>query len=107
MEELNELNAILDKLTNAIKLMAKYGTEHAEKEREYKIILNQVAMKLRNEGLAVTLIDKTVYGEKEVADKRFERDVAKVMYDTSKENINVLKIKARILDNQINKEYNN
>ena len=55
--------------------------------------------------MAVTLIDKVVYGVPEVADKRFKRDVAVSMYETAKENINVLKTNIRILETQYKIEY--
>ena len=105
MDELNELNNMSKQLSQAISLMSKYGKELAETERDYKIALRQEALKLRSGDMAVTLIDKVVYGVPEVADKRFKRDVAKAMYDTAKENINVLKIKIRVLENQIKLEW--
>ena len=106
MDELNELNNMSKQLSQAITLMSKYGKELAETEKDYKIALRQEALKLRSGDMAVTLIDKVVYGVPEVADKRFKRDVSKAMYDTAKENINVLKIKIRVLENQIKLEWN-
>ena len=104
---INELNDLNRKLSTGINLMAKYGKEYAEAERDYKITLNQECLKLRESGIAVTLIDKVVYGVKEVADKRFKRDVAETMYNTSKENVNAIKLQIRILDNQISREWSN
>lgn len=101
MEELNNLNDLCLKLTQAIKLMARYGKELAEAEKNYKIALRQEALKLRSGDMAVTLIDKVVYGTPEVADKRFKRDTAEAMYKTAQENINVLKVQIRVLENQI------
>lgn len=104
---INELNDLNRKLSAGINLMAKYGKEKAEAERDYKITLNQECLKLRDSGMAVTLIDKVVYGVKEVADKRFKRDSAEIMYDTSKENINAIKLQIRIIDSQISREWSN
>lgn len=106
MDLLNELNMLTNQLSEAIKIMARYGREKAEAEQNYKIALRQEALKLRAEKeMAVTLIDKVVYGVPEVADKRFKRDVAEAMYDTSKENINVLKLKTRIIETQLKLEF--
>ena len=106
-ELINELNMLCDQLTISGKKLAKYGNEKAAAERDYKICLREQALKLRSSGEAIGMIDKTVYGIPEVAEKRFKRDVAETMYDTCKESINVLKLKIRILDAQINREWEN
>ena len=100
---INEINALSEKLTNSIRLMAQYGREYAAAERDYKIALKQEALKLRDGGMAVTLIDKVAYGS--VANERFNRDVTKVMYETAMENVNAIKLQIRILDNQIAREW--
>ena len=92
-------------LSYAIKMMERYAREKAQNEKDYKIALRQEALKLRSSNMAVTLIDKVVYGVPEVADKRFKRDVAVAMYETAKENINVLKTNIRILETQYKIEY--
>lgn len=100
---INEINALSDKLTQGIHLMAKYGREYAAAERDYKVALKQEALKLRDSGMAVTLIDKIAYGG--VANERFNRDVTRVMYETALENVNAIKLQIRILDNQIAREW--
>ena len=104
-ELVNELNDLCAKLTVSGRQMAKYGRELAEAERDYKICLRQEALKLRSGGEAIGMIDKTVYGIPEVAELRFKRDVAKTMYQTAQESINTLKLKIRILDAQIAREW--
>lgn len=100
--EMQGLNA---RLNTSIKMLRKTGTELAEAEREYRILERQESLKLKDSGMAVTLIDKTVYGIKAVADARFKRDVASVTYDANKESINVLKIQIRVLNDQIAREW--
>lgn len=100
---INELNAMSDKLTQGIKLMGKYGREYANAERKYKVELAKTALRLREQGMPVTLIDKVIYGK--VANERFDRDTAEVMYKTAQEHINAIKLQIRILDNQIDREY--
>ena len=105
---INELNDLSNKLTVSGRQLAKYGKEKAEAERDYKICLREEALKLRaTKGMPVTLIQQVVYGVPEVAEKRFNRDVAETMYETCKESINVLKLKIRILDAQISREWQN
>lgn len=106
MTQINELNDLSVKLRESVRLSAKYGREYASAERDYKVTLAQTALKLRSEDMPVTLIDKVVYGQKTVAEMRMKRDIAEVMYNTSKENINALKLQIRILDAQIAREWN-
>lgn len=103
---INELNGLNSALSASIKEMEKYGREKATTERDYKIKLRQEALKLRDGEMAVGMIDKTVYGIPEVADLRFKRDVAETMYKTSQEKINTLKLRMRLLDAQITREWN-
>ena len=103
---LNELNELSINLTKSGEQMKRYGKELAEAERDYKITLRQEALKLRaDEQMPVTLIDKVVYGIPDVAEKRFKRDVAESMYKAAQETINTLKLKIRIIDAQIQREW--
>lgn len=105
-ELFNDLQALTGKLNTSINLLAKYGKEFAETEKDYKITLRQEALKLRAEnGMPVTLIQQVVYGVPEVADKRFKRDVAEAMYQTAQENINSIKLQIRVIENQLNREW--
>lgn len=103
----NELNDLCNKLSVSGKQMARYGRELAEAERDYKVCLRQEALKMRKNGEAIGMIDKTVYGIPEVADLRFKRDIAETMYKVSQESINTLKLKIRVLDAQISREWGN
>lgn len=108
MNLFNDLQELTVRLNQAIKLLAKYGREFAEAERDYKITLRQEALKLRAEkNMPVTLIQQVVYGVPEVADKRFKRDVAEAMYQTAQENINSIKLQMRVIEGQLNREWNN
>lgn len=103
----NDIQNLIEKLNGSIKILAKYGNDYAETEKNYKIALRQEALKLREDKTPVTLINQIVYGVPEVAEKRFKRDVAEAMYKTALENINVLKLQIKILENQLEREYGN
>ena len=97
----------MDELTRSIKVLKNNGQKLAEAERDYKIILRQEALKLRANDMPVTLINQIVYGISEVADKRLQRDVAEATYTANQEHINVTKLKLRILENQLAREWGN
>lgn len=100
---INEKEELNNRLENAKVQMRSWGIDLAEKERTYKIRLMQEVLKLKDEGMPATLINQVVYGI--VANERFERDKAEVMYKTSIENVNIIKLQLRLLDNQIQREY--
>ena len=104
-EMLNRLTALQERMTQGIKLMGKYGRELADAERNYKVELAKEVLRLRNGGEPVTLIQLRVHGSGEVPRLRFKRDEAQALYDTSKENINVLKLQIRLLESQIDREW--
>ena len=102
MDLFNQIQELIEKLNLSIKSLAKNGQALAEAERDYKIILRQAALKLKQEkNMAVTLINQIVYGIPEVAEKRFKRDIAEAMYQTNLEYINTTKLQLRILENQV------
>ena len=79
----------------------------AEAEREYKLTLRTEALKLRASEMPVTLINNVIYGVPDVAEKRFKRDVEQATYEANKEHINITKLKLRILEAQLSREWGN
>lgn len=100
-----EIQAKTNDLQVAIRSLRKTGQRRAETERDYKIKLRQEALKLRDSGMAVGMIDKTVYGIESVAAARYERDVAEAVYQANLESINATKLMLRLLDAQVNREW--
>ena len=78
-----------------------------ETPKEYKVLLRSECLKLRDEGMAIGMIDKTCYGIPSVAEARFKRDVADAVYKANLEAINSTKLQLRLLENQIQREWNN
>ena len=101
----NELQAKTQQLDIAIKQLRKSGTEYAQAERDYKVLLRQECLKLRDEGMAIGMIDKTCYGIPSVAEARFKRDVAEAVYKANLEAINSIKLQMRLLENQLQREW--
>ena len=105
MDLYNELMYKIKQLEFSIKELRNSGTKYAEAERDYKILLRQECLKLRDEGIAIGMIDKTCYGIPAVAEKRFKRDVAETMRNTNLEHIQVTKLKLRLLEAQLEREW--
>ena len=105
MELYNELQQKTRELDTSIKLLRKNGTAYAEAEKEYKILLRGECLKMRDDGMAIGMIDKTCYGIPSVAEARFKRDVAEATYKANQEAINSIKLQLRLIENQIQREW--
>lgn len=101
----NELESKIQELEVSIRSLRKTGTNYAEAERDYKILLRQEVLKLRDEGQAIGVITLICYGIPSVAEARFKRDTAETIYRANQEAINSIKLQLRLLESQIQREY--
>lgn len=100
-----ELQNKVKELEVSVKQLRISGTARAEAEKAYKILLRQECLKLRDEGMAIGMIDKTCYGIPSVANARFQRDVADTVYTANLEAINAIKLQLRLIENQLQREW--
>lgn len=105
MDLYNELQQKIRELEISIRSLRKTGQKYAEAERDYRILLRQEVLKLRDEGQAIGVITLTCYGIPSVAEARFKRDTAEAIYKANLEAINSIKLQLRLLENQIQREY--
>lgn len=102
-----ELQTKVKQLDASVKSLRTTGSEYAKKEKEYKILLNKECLRLRDEGMAIGMIDKCCYGIPSIAEARFNRDIAEVVYKANQEAINTIKLELRLLESQISREWSN
>lgn len=107
MDLLNEINMKQEQLSASLKKLRQTGSEYAKCEKEYKILLRQEVLKLRNEGEAIGVIQLTCYGIPSVAEARFKRDVSEAIYRANQEAINTLKLEIRLIEAQLEREWAN
>ena len=105
MELYEELESLTRQLDVSIKSLRKTGTDYAKAEMEYKIILRQECLKLRDEGMAIGMITLICYGIPSVAEARFKRDVCESVYRANQEAINSCKLRMRLIGAQIDREW--
>jgi hypothetical protein len=105
MELHEELQIKTNQLDASIKQLRKNGTAYAEAEKAYKILLRTECLKLKDEGMAIGMIDKTCYGIPSVAEARFKRDIAETVYKANQEAINSIKLQMRLIESQLNREW--
>lgn len=102
-----ELDKQVELLQRSLEQLKKTGRTYAEAERDYKVLLRQEVLKMRDEGVAIGVITLTCYGIPSVAEARFKRDVALSIYQANQEAINTYKLKIRLIESQIGREWNN
>ena len=82
------------------------GTAAAEAEKEYRIKLAEKILLLREQGLPASIVSDVARGDKVVAQLKFERDCAQVVYDNAKEAVLAFKKQIDVLREQIEREWN-
>jgi hypothetical protein len=102
---INEIQIKQKQLEASVKQLRITGAEYAEAEKNYKILLRQEILKMRDDGIAIGVIDKICYGIPSVAEARFKRDIAEMVYKANQEAIQMIKLEMRILDGQIQREW--
>lgn len=105
MELYQELQQKIRELEVSIKMLRQNGTAYAQAEKDYKMLLRQECLKLRDEGMAIGMIDKTCYGIPCIAEARFQRDVAEAVYKANMEAINSIKLQLRLIESQLQREW--
>ena len=101
-DEIQENMLMLEKAVSEMKSRSK---KKAEAEHNYRIALSKRLTELRAEGQPVTHLADIAKGEKNIASLRLTRDIAEGLYDSSKEAINMYKLKLKILEEQFAREW--
>lgn len=89
----------------ALKECKTRGRAAAEAEQAYRVKLAEKILLLREDKFPATLIGDLARGDREVAQLKFERDCAEVVYDNAKEAVNVFKRQIDVLREQIEREW--
>ena len=102
---IDEIQNIYDLLDRSIKSLKRTSEAYAQAEKEYKILLRQECLKLRDDGMAIGMITITAYGIPSVAEARFKRDIAEANYKANQEAIQAYKLQLRLMDAQAQREW--
>ncbi len=100
-----EIEKYINLLETAVAEMKKRSKDLAQKEYLYRMALSKRLTELRADGQPVTHLADIARGEPNIAKLRLDRDIAKGLYDSSQEAINVYKLKIRVLENQYAREW--
>lgn len=92
---------ITSQLMQELETCRKSGIQYAENEAEYRKALRVSILNLRAEGLPVTITPDVARGEEHIANLKMARDASEAVYKSSQEFINVLKIRLRMVNDEI------
>lgn len=101
--ELRDKQALLEK---ALGEFGRRGRNYANAEQNYRVALAKKILIERDNKLPVTIIGDVCRGDSEIAKLKFERDVADVTYQAAQAAIQAYKLAIRMLDSQIDREWN-
>lgn len=107
MDLFNELTSLNNQLKASLKQLRKTGTDYAKAYSEYRMALAKELLILKDEGYAITLAGDIARGKPEIARLKFEEISKEAIYKANQESINVIKLQIKIIQSQLDKEYNN
>lgn len=105
MDLWREVNLLCSTLEMAIRELKERGKAYSHAEHDYRVLLSKRLVELRAEGQAVTHLADIAKGEPEVAKLRLQRDISESLYKSCLEAINVYKIKIKVLEGQMQREW--
>ncbi|MEH7355087.1 hypothetical protein V7150_16135 [Neobacillus drentensis] len=94
-EVIQEMRNVKTRMDKVIVEVYKQAKLKDKAEREYRIALAQEILKLKADGMQATLIPDTARGN--TADLKFNRDIAKSLYDSARDSMETLRTEASLL----------
>lgn len=105
-----ELHQRIDELTGQLQdelaTLKSSGCQLAENEAEYRMRLRIAILEERDKGTPVTIISDVCRGREDIAELKRLRDCSEAIYKASQEAVNVLKLRIRVLNDEIDREWN-
>lgn len=107
MDLINELMNLTKELDIQVNNLSNTGKEYAEAYTKYRVKLAQELVKVRNDGTPVTLCSDLARGNIDVARAKFKEISKEAIYKANLESINAIKLRIKVITNQLDKEYTN
>lgn len=105
MDLYNDINDKIRELTASVSGLRTTGREYAEAYRTYRILLAKELLRLKQEGMPVTIAYDIARGQEVVANAKFDELNTEAIYRSNLEGIQAIKTQLRVLENQYDKEY--
>lgn len=105
MELWQQITDLNDLLSKAISELKERGRNYAFAYRNYRVLLAQELLRLRADGMPVTIAYDVARGKEEIASAKEQEIITESLYESCKEAINAYKLQIRILENQYQREW--
>lgn len=99
-----ELNKLRIDLNKAITIIKERGKAKAIAERDYRVELAKEILRLRAEGMPVTIISDACRGNEKIAELKMNRDIVETLYESNMQFIYSTKLNIDIVMKQIEAE---
>lgn len=100
-----ELNGLIKQLDFAVSSLRKSGADYAQAYHDYRVSLSQELVQRELDGRPATTSLPIVRGLPHVALNKFKEQSTEAVYKANLEAINATKLKIRVVENQIAREY--
>ncbi len=100
-----ELMELMERAEQGVRDMRETGCQYALNRQAYEMAKARRTLGERMKGTPVTVIPLLVQGYEDVSEARMLKDASEALYAAAKESVNVAKLKARIVEAQINREW--
>lgn len=105
MEEIQKMQELNTYLTTALAEYKKRGTDYAKAYKNYRVLLSQELLRLKAEGMPVTIAYDIARGTEQVANAKEQEIITECLYKSCQETINTYKLQIKILQENMNKDY--
>lgn len=105
MEEIQKMQELNTYLTTALAEYKKRGTDYAKAYKNYRVLLSQELLRLKAEGMPVTIAYDIARGTEQVANAKEQEIITECLYRSCQEAINTYKLQIKILQENMNKDY--
>lgn len=102
-----EIQNKINELNKNIGELAENGRQYAGAYSKYRMLLAQELLRLKEDGMPVTIAYDIARGNEEVAKAKFQELAREAIYKANIENIQAVKLQIKVLQEQLNKEWGN
>lgn len=101
----NDIEAGMAYLEQRTEDMRKDGDAAARADVEYRIAKAKAILDERSKGTPATIAKEVIYARPDVQQALLERNCSQAIHEADKESINSMKLKLRILDAQLARDW--
>lgn len=105
MDIIHEMNNKKNLLDKALSEYKGRGIDYANAYKNYRVAVAKELLRLRDDGMPVTIAYDIARGNEEVAELKRQEIITESLYKSCQEAINSYKLQMKILQEQYNKEY--